>query len=71
METRLNVFGQKEVKIQPKGLPVIWVEMYCKRCRPFQECLGYKELSDSEWREVNAIIASSNTPIKIKKSLQS
>jgi hypothetical protein len=58
METRINEFGQREAKIQPKGLPAIWVELFCDRCRKYQDCLGFKELSETEWEEVNAKISS-------------
>lgn len=52
--------GKIEIKLQPKGLPVIWVELYCDRCEKFQECLGFKDLSDETWEELNQIISQTN-----------
>lgn len=70
METRIDALGQSEVKIQPKGLPAIWVEMYCDRCREFQECLGFKALSQSEWEDVNNILSTVNSFPKLKSNLK-
>ena len=62
METRVNTLGEKEVKIQPEGLPAIWVKMYCDRCRRFQECLGFNDLNEDEWQEMDKVISSINLP---------
>lgn len=78
METRVNTLGEKEVKIQPEGLPAIWVKMYCDRCRRFQECLGFNDLNEDEWQEMDKVISDINLPpattreiIKRKYSLNS
>jgi hypothetical protein len=62
METRINAFGEKEVKLQPKGLPAIWVKLYCERCRRFQECLGFNDLSEEEWQKMDSVISDINLP---------
>jgi hypothetical protein len=70
METRINSWGNKEVKLQPNGLPAIWVEMYCDRCREYQECLGFKAISKREWEIVNdAIYVINSFPI-LKRELE-
>lgn len=61
METRVNASGNKEVKIQPQGLPAIWVEMYCDRCREYQECLGLRALGKIEWEFANKLIFKVNS----------
>ena len=69
METRVNGFGAKEVKIQPNGLPAIWVKMYCNRCRRFQECLGFNDLSETEWQEINNVVSNINLPLASAKEV--
>lgn len=57
MEKRINPqTGKLEVKLQPEGLPVLWVEILCSRCEEYKECLGLKELSEEEWEEVNHLL---------------
>jgi len=69
METRINAFGENEVKIQPDGLPAIWIKL-CKRCGQFQECLGFNNLSEAEWQEINNLISSVNLPpVLIKEAV--
>ena len=57
MELRTNLITNKEeIKLQPEGLPVLWVEILCSRCEEYKECLGLKELTDKEWEEVNQLL---------------
>ena len=53
--------GKRQIKIQPEGLPEIWVEVevgLCERCRPFDECLSFNLIHDKVWCELNALVAS-------------
>ena len=58
MERRINPkTGRTEIKLQPPGLPAIWVdEGYCERCEPYGECLGLMELSNEEWETAQQLI---------------
>ena len=55
--------GQRQIKIQPEGLPAIWVEAdagLCERCRPYDECLNFNGISDKVWDELNNLLSFSN-----------
>ncbi len=58
MERRIHpVTKRVQVKIEPEGLPAIWVdEGYCERCEPYGECLGLMELTEKEWEAAKALI---------------
>jgi hypothetical protein len=55
MEKRYNIEdGCFEIKIQPEGLPAIWLDedsKLCERCEPFGECLGLETAEDQIWDE--------------------
>ena len=55
MERRYNIDkGCWEIKIQPGGLPPIWLSedgKLCERCEPFGECLGLVTADDPSWDE--------------------
>lgn len=77
MEKRTNPrTGKVEIKLQPEGLPEIWVERgyICERCKPFGECLGLDELSDEEWQGAQEFIKSGNNSdeakLKIKEQFE-
>jgi hypothetical protein len=63
-EKRINpITGKKELKIDPYGLPAIWVEktvVFCDRCRSFNECLSFDEIENETWEELNKLITSIN-----------
>ena len=69
METRINELGRKEVKVQPDGLPAIWFGL-CQRCDPYNECLGFRQLSYLEWHQLNSIISKANSPEALKETLE-
>lgn len=55
--------GKRQLKIQPEGLPAIWVEAgLCERCRPYNECLNFNDISDKVWEEINNLLSFSNMP---------
>ncbi len=63
--TRINpITGKKQVLVQPPGMPAVWIteNEICERCKPFNECLGFKSLSDKEWREVTEVIKETSKP---------
>jgi len=46
---------KEEIKIQPEGLPAIWIEAkdsLCEKCKPYGKCMDYRNLSDKEWQEL-------------------
>jgi hypothetical protein len=61
MKKRINPStGREEVWVQPPGLPGIWSTLgYCDRCQPYNECMGFLDLSDEEWVELEALITES------------
>ena len=63
-ENRINaVTGRRELKIEPDGLPAIWVDFengFCARCRPFNECLSFDEIDKESWEKLNVLIESIN-----------
>lgn len=63
MERRINPITKRvEVKLQPAGLPEIWVdEGFCERCEQFGECLGLAELTDVEWQSALNLIKQANS----------
>jgi hypothetical protein len=54
MKTRINpVTGREEYWNEPPGLPGIWMTRgFCDRCYPFNKCLGFMNLSDKEWNDL-------------------
>lgn len=49
--------GKTLYKVQPDGLPAIWVEDgHCERCEPFGKCLGFQTLSNEDWRDLQTIL---------------
>lgn len=61
-EERTNPDTNKlEIKLEPDGLPPIWVSVLCNRCEKFQECLGFKNLTEEEWNKVDFFIKNLNT----------
>ncbi len=61
MEIRINSKTSKpEVKLEPEGLPPIWVPVFCDRCEKFNECLSFNNLSIKEWESLNRFIQTCN-----------
>lgn len=54
MKTRINPkTGREEYWIEPSGLPGIWVARgFCDRCYRFNKCLGFLDIDDREWNEL-------------------
>ena len=71
MKTRINpTTGREEFWNEPPGLPGIWMTRgYCDRCLPFKKCMGFLELSDQEWEELEEMIDDSLDSSKIKGAL--
>jgi len=63
-EVRINPeSGKRQIKIQPDGLPAIWVEAetgLCERCQPYNECLNFIDISNKAWDELNNLVSLSN-----------
>lgn len=59
MKTRINpTTGREEFWNQPPGLPGIWMERgFCMRCKPFDQCMGFLELSMEEWKSLEDFIS--------------
>jgi len=52
--------GKRQIKIQPVGLPAIWVEAetgLCKRCQPYNECLNFNDISNKARDELNNLVS--------------
>jgi hypothetical protein len=55
----------KQRKIQPEGLPAIWVYIgLCERCKPYKECLGLLDIGGKAWIELNEFVVSIQWPSK-------
>jgi len=54
IKTRINPKTKKEeIWVQPEGLPGIWSERgFCDRCKPFNDCLGLREIDDRDWAQM-------------------
>jgi hypothetical protein len=55
--------GKEQIKLQPEGLPEIWIDIesrFCERCAPFNQCLQLADLSNKEWEGLNDFISSIN-----------
>ena len=54
--------NKTQIKVEPDGLPEIWIDSYdyCDRCNFFKECLGFIDLSDTEWKTLNDLISFTN-----------
>lgn len=64
MEKRINpITNKEEIKLQPEGLPAIWVssDKYCERCAPYKQCLGFNGLSQKEWDGINEIMSETSS----------
>ena len=63
-EERINpISGKRQIKIEPDVLPAIWVDSeagLCDRCKPYNECLNYNEISEFEWEGLNELLSSLN-----------
>jgi len=72
IKTRINpTTGQEEWYNQPEGLPGIWMTRgYCARCKPFNECLGFRGLTDGEWDEVETLISETNNLASLKNKIE-
>ena len=68
MKTRINPkTGREEYWNQPEGLPGIWMERgFCQRCKPFNKCMGFLDLTDEEWESVEDLITQTNNLLKIE-----
>lgn len=45
------------VKVTVPGKPTIWLgDSECERCRPYNKCLGFDNLTEEEWLEVQGIL---------------
>lgn len=57
MEKRYNAkSGKLELKLQPEGLPAIWIPLLCNRCEEYKECLQFKELTIQEWENTSTLL---------------
>ena len=53
---------------QPEGLPGIWMEPgFCDRCKPFNECLGLRNMEDKEWASAEDLITQATNLLEIKE----
>ena len=70
MKTRINPeTGREEFWNQPEGLPGIWMTRgFCVRCKSFNKCMGFLELSDAEWKSVEDLIGETNDFLNLEKS---
>lgn len=70
MKTRINPkTGREEFWNQPEGLPGIWMTRgFCDRCLSFNKCMGFLELSDAEWKNVEDLISETNDLANLEKS---
>lgn len=70
MKTRTNpTTGREEYWNQPEGLPGIWMQRgFCARCNPFNECMGFLDLSEDEWRSLEALIIEANGQLIAEKT---
>ena len=68
MKTRINPKkGREEYWNQPEGLPGIWLKRgFCQRCKPFNKCMGFLDLTDAEWKNVEDLISETNNLLKIE-----
>ena len=61
---RINpLSGKRQIKIEPDGLPAIWIDAeagFCNRCKPFNECLGLNDIDKNVWTELNNLLSSIN-----------
>ncbi len=65
------VTGKEEFWNQPEGLPGIWMEPgFCDRCKPFNECLGLRDMDDQEWASVEDLITQATNLLVIKVQLK-
>ena len=70
MKTRINPkTGREEFWNQTEGLPGIWMTRgFCDRCLSFNKCMGFLELSDAEWKNVEDLISETNDLVNLEKS---
>ncbi len=70
MKTRINPkTGREEFWNQPEGLPGIWMTRgFCYRCLSFNKCMGFLELSDAKWKNVEDLISETNDIVNLEKS---
>ncbi len=65
------ITNRKKIKLQPEGLPAIWVSSYkyCERCAQYKQCLGVKVLSQKEWDGINEIILKTSAIVNTHPQL--
>jgi hypothetical protein len=66
----VHTTGREEFWNEPPGLSGIWMTRgYCDRCHPFNKCMGFLELSDQEWEDLEGMIDDSLDSSKIEGAL--
>lgn len=43
---------------------------FCDRCKPFNECLGLRDMEDQEWASVANLITQATSLLEIKVQLK-
>ena len=43
---------------------------FCERCKPFNECLGLRDMDDQEWASVENLITQTTNLLEIKGQLK-